>query len=385
MRNVFLCLAVIVFCCACGVEGAQGEKGADGAQGPTGSTGPVGPAGSFSGSCPPGFPILGISATNEPLCDHSSVTTTAADLRFGAFAVETPNGNFLSILTQSEAGPNRGLYQCVNKSCSAATFDGYTSALRIVYDSGLRVTLDSTGASGLRISRCTTSDCRTETKTVTQIVDYLHSEDLFIGSNGFPVIVYKPGSTPGINVHACSNADCSSGVTTTVLPGVQTFESVMRQDGRLLVFYIDRVNAISTPSVYDCADAQCLTGASRAFAVGGDLLDAAVGPNGVPFFVNSDRVARTTELYLCSDVNCSSASSVSLPVFGVSLAVRPNNLASMLTLDGRLLSCSNPSCATSTLADAANGVLRFASDGRAVISDPYTDRLVTCLKSTCEH
>lgn len=381
MKNALLLLAVMVVGFACG-SGVPGEKGADGPQGPMGEQGETGPAATIGGSCPAGFPLLGVSAANEPLCDHSSVTASVGDTYFSGYGVEAPNGNFLSILTQF--GPNRVLYQCSNKSCSSATFEGYTSALQIAYDSGLRVTLDNPSGSLLSISRCTAADCITKTTTATQITDFLNLTHFSLSASGLPLIVYEPTSSPGIRIHACSNANCSAGTTTSVTT-IRNVQPVMRLDGRLLLFYTD--NAMpSSISVYDCADVQCSSGASRTLGIaGGDILRAAVGPNGIPVFTVNVISARSTSFSICSDVNCTSASSFALPAYGVSLAVRANNLASVVTLDGRLLSCSSPSCATSTFQDAISGTLFFASDGRAIISDGLTRRLFTCLKSTCEH
>ena len=207
---------------------------------------------------------------------------------------------------------------------------------------------------------------------------------MFVAPSGFATIMYAPSATPGINIHACTNTSCTTGVTTNI-PGVRSIgDAEMRLDGRPAYFYVDNLVVPNALKMYDCVNSQCTAGTVRQIAPSVALFtNSAISPDGALFVSFTDTSTNTNKIARCSDANCISIVSTVSPAAVFSLAVRANNLASFLDGQGNLHSCTTTLCPASTIAEAANGFLAFAPDGRAIINDFGNGRLVTCLRSTC--
>jgi len=202
-------------------------------------------------------------------------------------------------------------YNCTNLT----GLPGWLNAIAIGEDGNPVIASIPTNAGGVTefaITKCNDTACSGGDEASTTIDSTVNdSLSIAIGSDGYPVVVYRdPSVSANIRVAKCNDAACSSAATSTVITdGGDYYAIAIGKDGYPVIAYYDQ-SALSV-KLAKCNDAACSSAATinTVDAAGGSYVSLAIGNDGYPVvayrYSNSNlKVAK------CNDAACSSAATV---------------------------------------------------------------------------
>lgn len=214
--------------------------------------------------------------------------------------------------------------------------------------------------------------------------NYSYRPVLLLRPDGRPAVVAS--SVGGIAMHNCSDVDCTSNAEVRITaPGSgtgETYDAVVRVDGRVAVASVDRSNSGGTRNdvlLHLCDDDACLAPSTRVLAdlstsaSVGDLAITADSANRaqVSFTYFETGLGAVARYIRCDDAACGTFTERMLApggAYGIELAMRSDDRAVLLqTLFplGHLNICDSPGCSTDTqrtipsVTSGASSVLRL--------------------------
>ena len=225
---------------------------------------------------------------------------------------------------------------------------------------------------------------------------------LAIGADGLPVLSYFDASNGDLKVALCTDADCTSAISTTIDSGgyVGVYNAIaIGADNLPIISYLDFSN--SDLKVAKCLNVSCtnvtLTTVDSTGGVGW-FTALAIGTDGLPVISYYDNGNRDLKVAKCQDISCASAAVTILDSAGwvgqyTSLAIGADGLPVISYFDDtnddlKLAKCQTISCTSAviTIVDDGGGIndvgshpsLAIGTDGLPVIA--YQDNTHQALK-----
>lgn len=389
-----------------GPTGPAGPQGLAGPQGPTGPMGPLGPQGpagpqglqgiagpqgspgvGIGGTCAMGSYLRGVIGTGTLVCDvldssPESVPIGSVGDFFGRLASLAIGTDGLPIVADTNANDLRvthcGNARCTDGNESTIVLNDVDSAndavsLRIGSD-GIPVMSHGRTGYGLRITRCGNPRCSAGNNTVTADPQGEGVESaLAIGADGLPIVSHYSGTA--LRVTHCGDLACGSGNQSTshfgfgLVQGAQTAIAI-GTDGLAIISHWDFTNRalrITHCSNVACTVATTVTADDLSAGSVGEHSSIAIGADGFAFVSHFDSVAGALRVTHCSDVVCSTSTTVvaddaAALVVGqfTSSTVGADGLPvishwNVSDTDLRVTHCGNTTCSAGNVSSTADG------------------------------
>jgi hypothetical protein len=326
----------------------------------------------LTANCPPGMSLRGIGSGGTAICNNA-LSYPVSDGVYGRGALAL-RADGRPVFTGLDLGTGQlRLGQCVDPGCAAVSYTvldtpgttGEASALAIRPDGRPVVAYGITvsGTPQLRLRVCDQAACATSAIVTldasgaytgggvsialradgTPLVGYRDSVNadlrayicdnpacssgqprLIEGSgdtgehnaagwsaSGFPLLSYFNATQGQARLYVCGNASCSAGIARilgTASAGMTRF--VVRANGRPLVAWHDVSGASVVPRVYDCSDADCLSGTLTPLPAvpggsGATSIAIAQRANGNPVLAYGRTGRASSIVYQCINATCS--------------------------------------------------------------------------------
>jgi hypothetical protein len=217
---------------------------------------------------------LKVAHCNDIACTSATITTLDSAARVDDISPLTIGGDGLGLIayqdTTSSASTKINVAHCANVACTSATFTTIATVMPDNGSSGGYSTLGiATGSNGLgvisyydggqnemlKVAACTNANCSTKVTTIVdRSVDPVNRmlggwASLTIGSDGLPLIgynAYRAGSGTDLKIAHCLNLQCTASTTIiadtgSVSVGINT-DIAIGGDGLGVVSYFDSTN-----------------------------------------------------------------------------------------------------------------------------------------------
>jgi len=283
-----------------------------------------------------GFPVISyrddgnsdlkVAHCTNTSCSTFDTPTTVASTGFVGFDTSITIGtDGFPVISYGAGSPDFDLMvvHCTNTSCSTSEAPtavdstgsvGADSSIIIGTDGFPVISYINQGNSDLKVVHCTNTSC-SASEAPTIVDPSVGSTDIFssitIGTDGFPVISYRDGSTGDLQVVHCTNTSCSSSTITIVDSAVDVGATsiTIGTDGFPMISYHDQTN--QALKVVHCTNISCSTSDTPTIldntADNGDESSIAIGTDGLPVISyyngpgsNDLKVAKCTNPY-CID------------------------------------------------------------------------------------
>jgi hypothetical protein len=357
--------------------------------------------------CPRGAPMIGLTQTGQPICDHPLRSIGSLGGERVGLVIRADGRPLLAL-------PGPRLYDCIDANCSSATLTLQPGGLPAGNDVSLALRSDGLpvlaygGPSGgnQTLAICGNTTCSSGNIVRTPASDSFGAfSHVALRADNTPVMVYFDNSF-NTKLVACNDANCASPTTTTlVAAGVSLSPSAFRIRPNGSPVLALRSFGHPTHALYDCNNATCTSGTLRNLASGiGSrfVLGLAVRSDNRPVVSNSD--FSNGFLHDCSDAACSANTRrdfLSNETFGQStLTLRADGRPLVAYLQAgtatlKLFDCNNAECSSGTSRPIdqtqafgdAQIALALRSDGRPVLAYPAGNseyRLLMCATAACQ-
>ncbi|MBI2590935.1 MAG: tail fiber domain-containing protein [Candidatus Blackburnbacteria bacterium] len=268
----------------------------------------------------------------------------------------------------------------------------------------------SAATNGLRVVKCSVSDCSTGNTTTTIGSANITELSIVIGTDGLPVISYNNYDSGLMIVTKCGNSACSAGNTTTTIDSSATvgrYSSIaVGRDGLPIVSYYDTTNG--NLKVIKCGNISCSSGnTTNSLDTTGDVgtyTSTTIGTDGLPIVSYRDVTNSALKVMRCTADDCSANTIVTVDASGVDgwtqIAIGTDGLP-FIAYRGtssrvKVAKCGDAGCSagnTLTSLGASPSVsgqtlsLAIGKDGIPVISyydgDTYDLRVARCANIVC--
>jgi len=275
---------------------------------------------------------------------------------------------------------------CLNTACTQASVVdtgeiGGTSRPIVIGADGLPI-IAYDGGGKLAVVHCSDVGC---TSHVTHIVDdpantVAGFPAMAIGADGLPIIVHRDVTAAAVRVSHCSDIPCTVAVSTTVDDVVDVLAFItsiaIGTDG--LAIIADEDNTARALRITHCNNVTCTTASSSTVDDPADLVGGTpaitIGTDGLPIVAHRNATASALRISHCVDVACTTAVSTnvdnppSTPVGGQpSIRVGIDGMVVVAhsngsTLSVRLTHCSDVACTSATSIDAYDVADQVATD-----------------------
>jgi hypothetical protein len=391
----------------------------------------------ISGTCPLGEYFRGVSANGTVACEpvpgvpRSTLVDEAGDVgRQAAIAIgldglpviaylELPSRNIKVAKCGNAACTGNNVVTVVDNSGTAGTFDNAPLRIAVTADGRPLIAWHDATNLDLKATKCANPAC-TGTATTSTVDGVATSVGGFpalaIGSDGLPLIAYQGamgGVSTTLNFARCANAACAgtAALTTVDTTGNATGRYIgiaVPPDGLPVIAYAATQNG---GRVAKCANGLCSLGTQITLVPGlsptaDEPISMAIGLNGQVLMASSGGPTyfnREAQVSVCYNVSCTSVSTASSPVPGVS----GQDVTILVGVDGmplvifgpggalRVAACNDATCNSGSVATVAGSAstnnyspaAAIGADGLPVIaiydSTATGLRVIKCGTRTC--
>jgi len=313
----------------------------------------------------------GASATGvDPATCPIEVRTLGADQGLGPqrgiTAVERADGRPLVAVFANQVN-NEGVWtwSCNDPQCESGsmTFLGLFGFLQnnpiVMMRANGRPLVFAEGDFRLDLFDCADADCLSSRRA--PLPNYVSSDQGvvgFLGRNGLPRFVAGNGNVVGLAMYFCGTPECNSATRVVVPSGLglgQYFNPVLARgpQGQVVVLHVADLGAGYLPRVMICNDEDC--GFSRyitpVLPPDAVVWDVAMRANGRLLLLETELIGgnNVTRLRQCTDNDCASSTTVSLPTnFGISMRIDPDGrpMVGYSGMNFGLIACNDPACSS---------------------------------------